>query len=73
MALAEHLRKTKVKHNTVAHTLTVMSAEDRQVLSAALADEGYSHADIGRALRREGYPVSDDQVRNHRNKLKESL
>lgn len=70
MALSDHLKKTG-HGDAVTRAMEAMEEMDRSVLIEALRDPGYRHADIGDALRAEGYPVSDRQVAHHRDKLRE--
>ena len=70
MGLADKLQETKqtVKGPicTLCTLLTVLGADDRKALEAALVDLSFTGAAISRALKAEGHHISDMTVNRHR-------
>lgn len=72
MSLSESLQAQKTVHRgprcTVCVTILKMSEEDAAALSAALEDDTFTHAAIGRALQAEGYRITANTVQRHRDR-----
>lgn len=66
MALADHLKASGPRTDRLTLILDGIEGEDRAVLIAALRDPGYTHADIGKALRTEGYDITDKAIGDFR-------
>ena len=75
MALADHLTPSGPRANRLTLILDGVTGADREALVAAILDPGFSHADIGNALRAEGYDIPDAAVGAFRrdNKKMEAL
>ena len=70
MGLADKLQATKETPKgpicTLCTVLTVLAADDRKALEAALVDLSFTGAGISRALKAEGHNISDMTVNRHR-------
>jgi hypothetical protein len=70
MGLADALQATKATIKgptcTMCTLLKELPADDRKALDAALVDLSFTGAAISRALKAEGYNISDMTVNRHR-------
>lgn len=70
MALADRLKASGPRIDRLTLILDGLEGEDRAALVTALRDPNYMHADIGDALRAEGYDITNNHVgdfrRNHK-------
>lgn len=65
-ALAANAVRKKGPICKVCLTLKAMSDEDRADLQAAMDDPVFAATGISRALKSEGYEVSDQMIQRHR-------
>ena len=66
MALADHLKASGPRTDRLTLILDGIEGEDRAVLIAALRDPGYTHADIGKALRAVGHDITNNAIGDFR-------
>ena len=69
MNMSEALGKAEGRYDAVAAAYDGMDEADRIIFSRAIQDDGYSHAQIAKALRTMGYDVDRKQVFHYREKL----
>ena len=62
MALAERLTPSGPRANRLSLILDGINGADRDALIAAILDADFSHANIGDALRSEGYDITNAAV-----------
>lgn len=72
MSLSKALQEQKTilrgPRCTVCVAIAKMTDEDATALKAALDDDTFTHAAIGRALQAEGYRITPNTVQRHRNR-----
>ena len=75
MALADHLTPSGPRAHRLSIILDGITGTDREVLVNAILDPDFTHADIGKALRAEGYDITNNSVGDFRrdNKKMEAL
>ena len=66
MALADRLKATGPRIDRVTLILDGLEGDDRDALITALHDPKYTHANIGDALRDEGYDITNNHVGDFR-------
>ena len=66
MALADRLKASGPRIDRLTRILDGLEGDDRVALVTALLDPDYTHADIGDALRDEGYDITNNHVGDFR-------
>lgn len=66
MALADHLTPSGPRAHRMSLILDGITGADREVLITAILDPDFTHADIGKALRAEGYDITNNAVGDFR-------
>ena len=70
MALADHLKASGPRTDRLTIVLDGLEGRERALLITALRDPDYLHADIGKALRAEGYDITNNAIGDFRRDAK---